>query len=120
MPLGGCSSRNSILTQAQPVHIWNVMLRYYELKVGYHVCPPHPPQCFFMTIFYVPHQDGKVYNESPARKLADSFGIPRSQDSETTVKHTLLAAIGHIIETHTPYQRSDDAHFKAFVSLALK
>lgn len=53
------------------------------------------------------------------RKLADSFGLEPMGDVEVTVKQTLLSAIGHVIDTHTPYQRSEDAHFKAFLSLAL-
>lgn len=65
-------------------------------------------------------KDGKAFNEAPARKLADSFGLePSADDADASVKRTLLSAIGHVIDTHTPYQRSDDAHFKAFVSLAL-
>ncbi|KAF6025525.1 hypothetical protein EB796_016168 [Bugula neritina] len=77
------------------MRVWRVILQYYEIK------------------------GGTAYNEAPHRKLANSFGIDSMSNSEASVKHSLLTAIGQILETHRLYRRGDEAHFKAFICLAL-
>lgn len=54
---------------------------------------------------------------TPQRSLAQSFSL---EIQGGTSKQSLLAAIGSIIEMHRPYKRGPEAHFKAFLSCALK
>lgn len=65
-------------------------------------------------------QHGREYNESPARKLSQSFHLDMVGGKPITAKQTLLGAIDTVIRSHTPLKRSQDAHLKAFVCLALK
>ena len=65
-------------------------------------------------------QHGKEYNESPARKLSQSFHLDIVGGKPITAKQTLLGAIDTVIQTHTPLKRTEDSHFKAFICLALK
>jgi hypothetical protein len=50
---------------------------------------------------------GRDHNTSPARQLSKSFGLDRPD-------------CGHILDSHSPYKRSHDAQFKAFVCSGLK
>lgn len=65
-------------------------------------------------------QHGRQYNESPARKLSQSFHLEMVGGKPITVKQTMLGAINTVISSHTPLKRSEDSHFKAFISMALK
>ncbi|KAG7301955.1 hypothetical protein JYU34_013399 [Plutella xylostella] len=94
VPLIGCfpvrrSSSNKL------VHIWEVIMRYYELN------------------------DGDAFNSTPARKLSQSFNLDIVGGTAISNKQSLLSTIGSILASHTPYKRSYDAHFKAFVCAAL-
>lgn len=77
------------------LHPWLIFVKYYELK------------------------GGKEYNESPARKLSDAFGLDIVQGQSITAKHVLLSGIHEILTTHAPLKRSLDSQFKAFICLAL-
>lgn len=78
------------------IHAWHVILEYYHLKRG------------------------DEYNNTPARKLSQSFNLNLIDSRHITVKQNLLASVGAIIATHRPYKRSPSAHFKAFVCAGLK
>lgn len=82
----------------QQMHVWELILEYYHIK------------------------NGDQFNETPARKLSESFNLDimgmASQTSSN--KHTMLTAIGSIIAIHAPYKRSYNSHFKAFISAGLK
>jgi len=77
------------------LHPWLLFVKYYELK------------------------GGKEYNESPARKLSDAFGLDIVNGQSITAKHVLLSGIHEILTTHAPLKRSLDSQFKAFICLAL-
>lgn len=81
-----------------PMHVWNLILEYYYLK------------------------NGSQFNETPARKLSQSFNldITGAISENKSNKHSMLSAIGSIIALHAPYKRSNNSHFKAFVSAGLK
>ncbi len=76
--------------------------------------PPHPWQIF--VAFYTT-KDGKSVMSNPQRSLAQSFSL---EIQGGTSKQGLLMAIGNIIAMHRPYKRGPEAHFKAFLSSALK
>lgn len=78
------------------MHAWQLILEYYHLKRG------------------------DDYNNTPARKLSQSFNLNIIDSNHITVKQNLLASVGAIIATHRPYKRSPNAHFKAFVCAGLK
>ncbi|XP_022121432.2 RUN domain-containing protein 1 [Pieris rapae] len=94
VPLIGCFPVRRSST-SQNIHIWEVILRYYDLN------------------------DGDRFNSTPARKLSQSFNLDIVGGPAITNKQSLLSAIGGILASHTPYKRSYDAHFKAFVCAAL-
>lgn len=94
VPIIGCFPiRRSSMSQL--VHIWELILRYYELN------------------------DGDRFNSTPARKLSQSFNLEIVGGTAITNKQSLLSTIGSILASHSPYKRSYDAHFKAFVCAAL-
>ncbi|XP_075977058.1 RUN domain-containing protein 1-like [Anticarsia gemmatalis] len=94
VPIIGCFPvRRSSTSRA--THIWELILRYYDLN------------------------DGDRFNSTPARKLSQSFNLDIVGGTAITNKQSLLSAIGSIVASHTPYKRSYDAHFKAFVCAAL-
>lgn len=94
VPIIGCFPvRKSSTTQS--MHIWELILKYYDLN------------------------DGDRFNSTPARKLSQSFNLDIVGGTAITNKQSLLSAIGSILASHTPYKRSYDAHFKAFVCAAL-
>lgn len=78
------------------MHPWELIMDYYHLK------------------------NGEKYNETPARKLSQSFNLDIVGSAAISNKQSLLSAIGTIIALHGPYKRSKNAHFKAFVCLGLK
>ncbi|XP_060537332.1 RUN domain-containing protein 1 isoform X2 [Cylas formicarius] len=94
VPFMGCFPRRNSLS-ATDIHAWEIILEYYHLK------------------------NGEKYNSTPARKLSQSFNLDIAGASPSSNKHNMLCAIGSIISTHTPYKRSCDSHFKAFVCAAL-
>lgn len=95
VPFVGCFPRRVSATNTQ-IHAWEIVLEYYHLK------------------------NGEKFNSTPARKLSQSFNLDIAGASPTSNKHNMLCTIGNIISTHTPYKRSNDSHFKAFISAALK
>lgn len=79
------------------MHVWELILEYYHLK------------------------NGDKFNETPARKLSQSFNLDIAGSATTSSnRQSLLSAIGHIISVHAPYKRSYNSHFKALVSIGLK
>ena len=64
--LGGVS-RDGPASASFSLHPWLLFVKYYELK------------------------GGKEYNESPARKLSDSFGLDIVNGQSITAKHVLLS-----------------------------
>lgn len=96
VPFIGCFPRRSASPSSDRIHAWEIILQYYNLK------------------------NGDRFNSTPARKLSQSFNLEISGASLTSSKHNMLCAIGSIISTHTPYKRSYDSHFKAFICAALK
>lgn len=94
VPIIGCFPVRRSST-SQPLHIWELVLRYYDLN------------------------DGDCFNSTPARKLSQSFNLDIVGGTAITNKQSLLSSIGSILASHAPYKRSYDAHFKAFVCSAL-
>lgn len=80
----------------RPMHAWELILEYYYLK------------------------HGDEYNNTPARKLSQSFNLDIVNSHVVTAKQNLLSIVGSIIAMHRPYKRSYNAHFKAFVCAGLK
>lgn len=93
VPFGCLPNRSAAITQS--LHAWDLLLKFYEMK------------------------HGRQYNESPARKLSQSFHLEMVGGKPITVKQTMLGAINTVISSHTPLKRSEDSHFKAFISMAL-
>ncbi|KAJ8299555.1 hypothetical protein KUTeg_023615 [Tegillarca granosa] len=52
--------------------------------------------------------------------LMESFHLEIVGGKPITAKQTLLGAVDTVISSHTPLKRTEDSHFKAFISLALK
>ncbi|KAJ8930850.1 hypothetical protein NQ314_016267 [Rhamnusium bicolor] len=94
VPFIGCFPRRSSFTNTQ-IHAWEIILEYYQMK------------------------NGEKYNSTPARKLSQSFNLEIAGATPSSNKHNMLCCIGSIISTHTPYKRSCDSHFKAFICAAL-
>ncbi|KOB64069.1 putative RUN domain-containing protein 1 [Operophtera brumata] len=94
VPIMGCFPVRRSST-SRTSHIWELILRYYDLN------------------------DGDRFNSTPARKLSQSFNLDIVGGTAITNKQSLLSAIGSIVASHTPYKRSYDAHFKAFICAAL-
>ncbi|KAG5452118.1 RUN domain-containing protein 1 [Clonorchis sinensis] len=76
-------------------HAWHVFLKFYYMK------------------------NGQVYNESPARKLSESFDLDSYGGKAITLRQRFFNAMGTVLETHDAYHRSDDSRFKSFISIAL-
>ena len=74
----------------------------------------HPWQLF---VAFYRTKDGNAVMSNPQRSLAQSFSL---EIQGGTSKQSLLVAIGNIIAMHRPYKRGPEAHFKAFLSSALK
>ena len=64
-------------------------------------------------------KDGETFSSAPARRLSQSFNLNIVGGTAITPKQTLLTAILDVMETHTPFKRSPESHFKAFLSRAL-
>ncbi|KAK2588504.1 hypothetical protein KPH14_001081 [Odynerus spinipes] len=93
VPFMGCFHQRSP-SSANFMHAWELILKYYEIKNGHY------------------------YNSSPAQKLSQSFNLDLVGKT-TSAKQSLLTTVGNIIASHSPYKRSRDSHFKAFVCAAL-
>lgn len=78
------------------MHAWELILEYYHIK------------------------NGEKYNETPARKLSQSFNLELVGSSAFSNKQSLLSSIGSIIAIHSPYKKSLNTHFKAFICAGLK
>ncbi|XP_033342955.1 RUN domain-containing protein 1 [Megalopta genalis] len=93
VPFVGCfPQRHSSATNL--MHAWELILKYYEIKNGHR------------------------YNSSPAQKLSQSFNLDLTGRIVSS-KQSLLTTIGNIIASHSPYKRSYDSHFKAFICASL-
>ncbi|CAL4061317.1 unnamed protein product, partial [Meganyctiphanes norvegica] len=94
VPFLGCFPQRSNKPSGL-MHAWDLILKYYHLKKG------------------------ATYNQTPARRLSQSFNLEITGGTAVTNKQTMLGIIGSIISSHTPLKRSYDSHFKAFVCAAL-
>ncbi|XP_059616851.1 RUN domain-containing protein 1 [Phlebotomus argentipes] len=77
------------------MHAWELILEYYYIK------------------------NGDKYNETPARRLSQSFNLEIVGGTAISVKQSLLSTIGCILTLHAPYKRNLNSHFKAFVCAGL-
>lgn len=77
------------------MHAWELLLLYYNIK------------------------NGDRYNSTPARKLSESFNLDLVEGRPQSNKQSLLSTIGMIIALHSPYKRSYNSQFKAFICAAL-
>ncbi|KAH8416783.1 hypothetical protein KR222_004081, partial [Zaprionus bogoriensis] len=89
------ASELQFLGIGRPMHAWELVLEYYSLK------------------------NGEEYNNTPARKLSQSFQLDIVDAHAVTAKQSLLSAIGMIVAMHRPYKRSYNAHFKALICAGL-
>ncbi|XP_017054997.1 RUN domain-containing protein 1 [Drosophila ficusphila] len=92
-PTAGADSQ--YLGLGRSMHAWELVLAYYRLK------------------------HGEEYNNTPARKLSQSFQLDIVDAQAVTAKQSLLSTVGMILAMHRPYKRSNNAHFKAFVCAGL-
>lgn len=95
VPFIGCFAKR-VKSQERIIHAWDIILNYYHLK------------------------NGERFNSTPARKLSQSFNLDIAGASSRSTNHNMLCVISSIISTHSPYKRSYDTHFKAFICAALK
>ncbi|XP_067641630.1 RUN domain-containing protein 1 [Eurosta solidaginis] len=79
----------------RPMHAWELILEYYYLK------------------------NGDEFNNTPARRLSQSFNLDIVDAETVTAKQSFLSAVGMIVAMHRPYKRSYNAHFKAFICAGL-
>ncbi|XP_044020404.1 RUN domain-containing protein 1-like isoform X2 [Aphidius gifuensis] len=93
VPFVGCFPHKK--TTLNTIHVWQIIVKYYEYKNGHRYC------------------------SSTAQKLSQSFNLDLVNDKCVSTKQSLLVTIGNIIASHTPYKRSFNSHFKAFVCAAL-
>ncbi|XP_053689667.1 RUN domain-containing protein 1 [Sabethes cyaneus] len=77
------------------MHAWELLLLYYNIK------------------------NGDRYNSTPARKLSESFNLDLVDGRPQSNKQSLLSTIGTIVSLHSPYKRSYNSQFKAFICAAL-
>ncbi|KAE8739031.1 hypothetical protein FOCC_FOCC015476 [Frankliniella occidentalis] len=95
VPLIGCFPVRGPAVKEKPLHAWELILAYYDLK------------------------NGESYNSTPARRLSQSFNLELVGGVAVSNKQQLLSTVGNIISSHTRYKRSYDSHFKAFVCAGL-
>ncbi|KAH9416689.1 RUN domain containing 1 [Dermatophagoides pteronyssinus] len=94
----GCFSAKAtplLISKTRPMHVWQLIIFYYELK------------------------NGSKFRSTPSRRLSQSFGLQAVAGHQASPKHSLLAAIDDINDSHTRLKRSLDSHFKAFVCRGL-
>ncbi|KRT81915.1 hypothetical protein AMK59_4995 [Oryctes borbonicus] len=94
VPFVGCFSKR-VKSQERHIHAWDIVLNYYHLK------------------------NGERFNSTPARKLSQSFNLDIAGASAKSTNQNMLCVISSIISTHSPYKRSYDSQFKAFICAAL-
>ncbi|KAH8267037.1 hypothetical protein KR044_000486, partial [Drosophila immigrans] len=92
---GAAPSDMQFLGIGRSMHVWELIIEYYNLK------------------------NGEEYNNTPARKLSQSFQLDIVDAHAVTAKQSLLSAIGMILAMHRPYKRSYNAHFKALICAGL-
>lgn len=78
------------------MHAWELIMEYYHFK------------------------NGDEFNNTPARKLSQSFNLDIVGSQAVSNKQNLLGAIAMIVALHRPYKRSYNSYFKAFVCAGLK
>lgn len=100
VPFIGCFSHQSASDydegKYREMYAWELILEFYHIK------------------------NGEQYNETPSRMLSQSYNLDIVAASVQSNKQSLLGTIGSIIALHSPYKRSHNAHFKAFISAGLK
>ncbi|KAH9520884.1 RUN protein, partial [Dermatophagoides farinae] len=97
MGMGCFSSKTSptLMSKTRPMHVWQLIIYYYELK------------------------NGSKFRSTPNRRLSQSFGLQSVTGHQTSPKHSLLAAIDDINDSHTRFKRNMDSHFKVFICRGL-
>uniref|UniRef100_A0A182QV59 RUN domain-containing protein n=1 Tax=Anopheles farauti TaxID=69004 RepID=A0A182QV59_9DIPT len=82
-------------SETAEMHAWELLMVYYNIK------------------------NGDSYNSTPARKLSESFNLDIVDGRPLSNKQSLLSTIGTIVALHSPYKRSYDSQFKAFICAGL-
>ncbi|CDW52235.1 RUN domain containing protein [Trichuris trichiura] len=107
--------------EEQPVHVWNVVERFYLLKHGNKLADA--PNRTLSNAFQLDNLDGKAVT---SRQLCMTCCNPFRRFWKTTAKchltlfiQVLLTTIDGILGSHVKLRRTNDAMFKAFVSAAL-
>ncbi|KAL7063547.1 hypothetical protein AAHC03_0936 [Spirometra sp. Aus1] len=77
------------------VTAWSLFLKYYVMK------------------------NGRAFNDTPARKLSESFALDIIGGKAITAKQQLLSSMGTILHLFNKYKRSDECQFRALVCMAL-
>ncbi|BHF59871.1 RUN domain containing 1 [Sparganum proliferum] len=77
------------------VTAWSLFLKYYVMK------------------------NGRAFNDTPARKLSESFALDIIGGKAITAKQQLLSSMGTILQLFNKYKRSDECQFRALVCMAL-
>uniref|UniRef100_A0A0X3PUG8 RUN domain-containing protein n=1 Tax=Schistocephalus solidus TaxID=70667 RepID=A0A0X3PUG8_SCHSO len=77
------------------VTAWSLFLKYYVMK------------------------NGRAFNDTPARKLSESFALDIIGGKVITAKQQLLSSMGTILQLFNKYKRSDECQFRALVCMAL-
>ena len=78
-----------------PIHVWKFILLFYEKK------------------------NGKSHNTAPQLTLSKSLNLNSGEKRLLTIKEELLEEIASVVSSYAPYRRSINAHFRAFVCVAL-
>ncbi|CAF1200939.1 unnamed protein product [Rotaria sp. Silwood1] len=90
------SSMNNYSTKKETMHIWKLMLKYYDMKSGYE------------------------FSNSPAHKLSQSFSLDIVGGKPITLTECLLNAIDTIMKLHQNHKKQQmDCCFKSFICYAL-
>ncbi|KAM7541062.1 hypothetical protein Aperf_G00000045005 [Anoplocephala perfoliata] len=64
--------------------------------------------------------NGRAFNDTPARKLSESFALDIIGGKVVTAKQHLLSSMGTVLEEFNKYKRSEETQFKALVCIGLK
>ncbi|KAL5111858.1 hypothetical protein TcWFU_003873 [Taenia crassiceps] len=63
--------------------------------------------------------NGRAFNDTPARKLSESFALDIIGGKVVTAKQHLLSSMGTILQEFSKFKRSEEAQFKALVCIGL-
>ncbi|EUB61642.1 RUN domain-containing protein [Echinococcus granulosus] len=63
--------------------------------------------------------NGRAFNDTPARKLSESFSLDIIGGKVVTAKQHLLSSMGTIMQEFGKYKRSEEAQFNALVCIGL-